>query len=77
MVLPDMVPQVRYWRTNLELVKSSQAHREAVRQLSFAPGDLKYATGSDDSTVRVWDFARVTTEQVGGRPVEGMTSLRS
>lgn len=45
--------QVRYWRTNLELVKNVSAHKEAVRQLSFAPGDLKYATGSDDSTIRV------------------------
>ncbi len=44
---------MRYWKTNLELVKSLSAHREAVRQLSFAPGDLKYATGSDDSTIRV------------------------
>lgn len=50
--LPSSV-QVRYWKTNLELVKSLSAHKEAVRQLSFAPGDLKYATGSDDSTIRV------------------------
>ncbi|PRW56172.1 flowering time control FY-like isoform X1 [Chlorella sorokiniana] len=55
---------VRYWKTNLELVKSVAAHREAVRMLAFAPSDLKYATGSDDSTIRVWDFARVQTEQV-------------
>ena len=44
---------MRYWRTNLELVKSVAAHREAVRQLSFCPSDLKYVTGSDDSTLRV------------------------
>jgi polyadenylation factor subunit 2 len=44
---------VRYWKTNLELVKSGVAHREAVRALAFAPSDLKYATASDDSTVRV------------------------
>ncbi len=44
---------VRYWKTNLELVKSVSAHKEAVRQLAFAPGDLKFATGSDDSTIRV------------------------
>lgn len=45
--------QVRYWKTNLELVKSVGAHREAVRMLAFAPSDLKFATGSDDSTIRV------------------------
>lgn len=55
---------VRYWKPNLELVKSVQAHREAVRQVSFSPSDLKYATASDDSTIKVWDFARCTTEQV-------------
>lgn len=55
---------VRYWRTNLELVKSTAAHGEAIRGIAFAPTDLKFVTGSDDSTVRVWDFARVTAEQV-------------
>ena len=45
--------QVRYWKTNLELVKSMGAHREAVRMLAFAPSDLKYATGSDDTKIRV------------------------
>lgn len=60
----DDAGNVRYWRTNLELVKSSAAHRESVRQLAFSPTDLKFATASDDSTVRVWDFARVTTEHV-------------
>ena len=60
----DDAGNVRYWRTNLELVKNFSAHKESVRQLSFAPGDLKFASGSDDSTVRVWDFARVASEQV-------------
>lgn len=55
---------VRYWRPNLELVKSFSAHAESIRQVSFAPTDLKFATASDDSTVRVWDFARVSSEQV-------------
>ena len=60
----DDAGSVRYWRTNLELVKSYPAHGESIRQLSFAPGDLKFASASDDSTIRVWDFARVTAEQV-------------
>ena len=64
LVSGDDAGTVRYWRTNLELVKSFSAHREAVRQIAFAPVDLKFATASDDSTIRVWDFARVTAEQV-------------
>lgn len=64
LVSGDDAGNVRYWRTNLELVKSTAAHKEAVRQVAFSPTDLKFATASDDSTVRVWDFARVATEQV-------------
>lgn len=64
LVSGDSNGAVRYWRTNLELVKSFVAHGEAIRQISFAPTDLKFATGSDDSVVKVWDFARVATEQV-------------
>lgn len=64
LVSADDGGNVRYWRPNLELVKSFSAHAEAIRQVSFAPTDLKFATASDDSTVRVWDFARVTSELV-------------
>lgn len=55
---------VRYWKPNMELVKSIAAHKEAVRGVAFAPSDLKFATASDDSTIRVWDFARAQTEKV-------------
>jgi len=64
LVSGDDAGNVRYWKTNLELVKSTQVHKDPVRQVSFSATDLKFATASDDSTVRVWDFARVTSEQV-------------
>ena len=32
-------------------------HRKAVRGLSFSPDDARFATATDDSTVRVWSFA--------------------
>ena len=35
-----------------------------MRQIAFAKTDLKFATASDDGTVRVWDFARVTSDHV-------------
>ncbi|KDD73002.1 hypothetical protein H632_c2641p0, partial [Helicosporidium sp. ATCC 50920] len=54
---------VRFWRPNLELIKSWSAHGEAVRALSCSPGDLKLLTASDDGLLRVWDFARVKCEQ--------------
>lgn len=34
-------------------VQQEGAHKEAVRGISFAPTDLKFVTGSDDSTVKV------------------------
>ncbi|KAI9451621.1 WD40-repeat-containing domain protein [Lactarius psammicola] len=39
-------------------------HREAVRGLSFSPDDARFATASDDSTVRVWSFAESREERV-------------
>lgn len=62
---PPLHPQVRYWKTNLELVKSVPAHREAVRMLAFAPSDLKYATGSDDSTIRVGAWPVLNCDLLG------------
>jgi polyadenylation factor subunit 2 len=40
------------------------AHREAVRGLSFSPDDERFATASDDSTVRVWSFAESREERI-------------
>ncbi len=37
-------------------------HREAVHGLSFLPDDARFATASDDSTVRVWSFAKRQAE---------------
>lgn len=31
---------------------------------SWAPSDLKFCSGSDDSSVKVWDFARGVTDHV-------------
>jgi WD40 repeat protein len=40
------------------------AHREAIRRLSFSPDDERFATASDDSTVRVWSFAESREERI-------------
>eukprot|EP00955_Chlamydomonas_euryale_P050966 354726-Chlamydomonas_euryale.AAC.6 len=41
------------FQPNFELMVALQAHREAVRSVSFSPTDLKFATGSDDSKIHV------------------------
>ena len=42
----------------------AQAHKEPVRRISFSPADAKFATCSDDGTVRVYDFFTCAEERV-------------
>ena len=49
---------IKYWQTNLNNLKAVNAHSEPVRGVAFAPTDLKFCSCSDDTTVKVWDFAR-------------------
>ena len=44
---------VKYWQANMDNKKAFSAHKEAVRAATFAPGDAKFATGSDDTTIKV------------------------
>lgn len=39
-------------------------HREAIRGLSFSPDDGRFATASDDSTIRIWSFEESREERV-------------
>lgn len=55
---------IKYWQPNMNNVKVTQGHKESVRGLSFACTDLKFCSCSDDTTVRVWDFARCAQEHV-------------
>nr|XP_027219499.1 pre-mRNA 3' end processing protein WDR33-like [Penaeus vannamei] len=64
MVTGDTGGFVKYWQTNMNNVKLFQAHKDPVRGLSFSPSDQKFATGSDDGTVRIWDFYRCYEEKV-------------
>ena len=41
-----------------------QGHKEAIRGLSFSPDDGRFATASDDSTVRIWSFEESREERV-------------
>ncbi|KAI6675972.1 hypothetical protein NL676_036768 [Syzygium grande] len=55
---------IKYWQNNMNNVKANKsAHKESVRDLSFCRTDLKFCSCSDDTTVKVWDFARCQEER--------------
>ena len=37
-------------------VQEVDAHKDIIRQLSISPTDQKFATASDDSTIRIFDL---------------------
>ena len=64
MLTSDNNGEVKYWAPNLNNVKSFVAHSECCRALRMSPNDQKLATCSDDSTVKIWDFAMAQEEKV-------------
>ncbi|OAF70459.1 Polyadenylation factor subunit 2 [Intoshia linei] len=60
----DQNGYLKYWQTNMHNVKVIQAHKESIRDISFANSDRKFVTCSDDGTLRIWDFFRCTEENV-------------
>uniref|UniRef100_A0A0D9VA94 Uncharacterized protein n=1 Tax=Leersia perrieri TaxID=77586 RepID=A0A0D9VA94_9ORYZ len=67
MVTGDDGGAIKYWQSNMNNVKVNKtAHRESVRDLRT---DLKFCSCSDDTTVKVWDFARCQEERslTGGK----------
>lgn len=64
MVTGDHSGYVKYWQSNMNNVKMFQAHKEAVRGISFSPSDSKIVTCSDDGTLRIFDFYRCQEERI-------------
>lgn len=55
---------IKIWQPSLNNIKDlNKAHGEAVRGLSFASTDLKYASSSDDGIIKIWDFATAKEER--------------
>ncbi|GLB35528.1 putative anaphase-promoting complex subunit 4 WD40 domain [Lyophyllum shimeji] len=49
---------IKYFEPNMNNLTAWQGStsREAIRGLSFSPDDRRFATASDDSSVRIWSF---------------------
>ncbi|KAJ1916773.1 WD repeat-containing protein 33 [Mycoemilia scoparia] len=56
LISSDQDGVIKYWLPNLSNVKAFQGHQGVVRDLSFCPTDIKFASASDDGTLKIWDF---------------------
>ena len=57
MISADVEGVVKYWQTTLNNVMEIDAHKgSAVREVTFCPSDAKFATCSDDGSIKIWDF---------------------
>ncbi|CAK5281009.1 unnamed protein product [Mycena citricolor] len=62
----DKAGTIKYFEPNMNNLaawQGSNSH-EAIRGLSFSPDDRRFATASDDSSVRIWDFQERRVESV-------------
>jgi polyadenylation factor subunit 2 len=54
---------IKYWQPNFNALKEIQAHGETIRDLAFSPTDAKFATASDDATLKIFDFGQGAEEK--------------
>src|SRR6201746_817185 len=62
LISADQDGVVKYWQPNFNNVKAFQAHNDTIRDIAFAPTDVKFVTACDDSTLKIFDFAGGTEE---------------
>ncbi|KAG5653956.1 hypothetical protein H0H81_009073 [Sphagnurus paluster] len=55
---------IKYFEPNMNNLTAWQGStsREAIRGISFSPDDKRFATASDDSSVRIWSFQESRVE---------------
>ncbi|KAH7878741.1 WD40-repeat-containing domain protein [Lentinula edodes] len=62
----DKTGVIKYFEPNMNNLTAWQGSnsREAIRGISFSPDDRRFATASDDSSVRIWSFQESRVESV-------------
>ncbi len=70
----DQSGVIKYFQPNMNNLTQWTGHREAIRGLSFSPDDNRFATASDDSTIRLWSFEEQRAERtLTGQPLHDPT----
>lgn len=55
---------IKFWQPSMNCLKILPgAHKEPVRSVAFSPNDSKFASCSDDGTIKIWDFGAATEER--------------
>ncbi|OHT07800.1 Polyadenylation factor subunit 2 [Tritrichomonas foetus] len=57
MLTVDEKNLLKVWQSNYDVIEQWTIHNDKVRQLSFSPCDRKFASCSDDTTIKIWDLA--------------------
>ena len=57
LVTGDDAGRIKYWQPSMNNVWAMAAHEGAVRDISFSPTDAKFVSCSDDTSLKVFDFA--------------------
>ncbi|KAJ7611655.1 WD40-repeat-containing domain protein [Roridomyces roridus] len=62
----DKSGTIKYFEPNMNNLAAWQgsSQHEAIRGLSFSPDDQRFATASDDSSIRIWSFQERRVENV-------------
>ncbi|PPQ82361.1 hypothetical protein CVT25_008322 [Psilocybe cyanescens] len=62
----DKTGIIKYFEPNMNNLTAwrGSSSQEAIRGLSFSPDDRRFATASDDSSIRIWSFAERRVESV-------------
>lgn len=55
--------RVKFSQPNFVLLNVIQAHKEPCRCIAFSPLDVKFATCSDDSTIKIHDLTKELPER--------------
>lgn len=55
---------LKYFQPNMNNLAAFHGHDDSVRDVSFAPNDVRFATCGDDRVIKIWSFEERREERV-------------